>query len=473
MQRTSQIETLHREMANIVSDKYVSISVFERIKNAQDPFPYELEKKQIPYIVVLPGNKEEIQQIVRYADANEIPIFVRGSGTHLGGAARPHAPGIVLNTRRLNKMEFLEEYGFFECEPGCICAHVERELERRGYFFPMAPGSRLIATMGGLISNNTSGHVIDTSIGKPGDYVYGLEVVLPNGELIETGTMGLRRPAGTELTKFFVGGDGLLGIITKIRMRLLPPVEKAYGVVVFDDLVRLARGVQRMYRERRPAPLFMEFLDRKSAAIGYQIKGMEPPKGSVIFFVSIGDTREEASHKVLQILKSFEAENPIETAKIDDTDLWQKLWSAREVIGSYLMQKEGMQWSAAEVVTNLKELPECMVEVQHFNEGLPTLGQLELFLFGHIGGLTFHPGVLVPRDWDNDKKRQAVNERFQKETELNLKYRTCGGEWGQFAKRTPFWIQRYGETSYEFVKRMKSAFDPHNILNPGILEGYR
>jgi FAD/FMN-containing dehydrogenase len=137
------------------------------------------------------------------------------------------------------------------------------------------------------------------------------------------------------------------------------------------------------------------------------------------------------------------------------------------------MQKEGMQWSAAEVVSNLKDLPECMLEVQHFNEGLPTLGQLELFLFGHIGGLTFHPGVLVPRDWDNDKKRQAVNERFQRETELNLKYRTCGGEWGQFAKRTPFWIQRYGDTSYELVKRMKHAFDPHNILNPGILEGHR
>jgi glycolate oxidase len=228
-----------------------------------------------------------------------------------------------------------------------------------------------------------------------------------------------------------------------------------------------------MYRELRPAPLFMEFLDQKSATIGYQIKGMEPPKGSVIFFVSIGDTDEEAKHKVLQILKSFEAEGPVEASMIDDMDVWQKLWSTREVIGSFLMQKDGMQLSAAEIATNLKDLPECMVEIQHFNEGLPTLGQLELFLFGHIGGLTFHPGVLIPRDWDNDKKRQAVKERFQREAELNLKYGTCGGEWGQFAKRTPFWIQRYGEPSYELVKRLKSAFDPNNILNPGILEGYR
>jgi len=285
--------------------------------------------------------------------------------------------------------------------------------------------------------------------------------------------MGLRRPAGLNLTNFFVGSDGLLGIITKIRMRLLPPVYKAYGTVIFDDLVSMAKGVQRMYREMRPAPLFMEFMDHKSAKIGYTIKGLEPPKGSVIFFVSIGSSQEEASHKVNQILESVVAENPVEASKIEDLDLWDKLWSCREVIGCYLMQRDGYQFSSAEVVSNLKDLPDCMIEVEHFNSGLPILGQLELFLFGHIGALTFHPGVLIPRQWENEKKRAAINERFQKETELNLKYGTCGGEWGQFAKRTPFFIKRYGQASYDLVKGMKNLLDPNNILNPGILEGYR
>jgi glycolate oxidase len=473
MKPVSEVDAIHRDLEKIISPKYVSSTMFERIKNALDPFPYELEKDQIPYIVVVPGDKKEISEIVKYANARKIPLFVRGSGTHLGGASRPHTHGIFLSTRRLNKIEFLEEYGFFECEPGCICAHVEEELKKRGYFLPMAPGSRLIATMGGLVANNTSGHVIDTSIGKPGDYVYGLEVILPNGEIIETGTMGLRRPAGVNLTNFFVGSDGLYGIITKIRMRLLPPVHKAYGVVIFNDLVSMAKGVQRMYREMCPAPLFMEFMDQKSAKIGYELKGLDPPKGSVIFFVSIGNSQEEASHKITQILKSFVAENPDEVLKVEDLDLWEKLWSAREVIGSNLMQKDGYQWSAAEIVSNLKDLPECMEEVQHFNKGLPILSQLELFLFGHIGGLTFHPGVLIPRQWDNERKRMAVDERFQKEMELNLKYGTCGGEWGQFAKRTSFFIKRYGQESYDLVKKMKNLLDPNNILNPGILEGYR
>jgi glycolate oxidase len=465
-------EAICKSMEEIVSKEYVSGNIYERIKNAIDPFPYEVTKEQVPYATVMPGDTQQVAEIVKFANANRIPVFVKGSGTHLGGASRPHKPGIVLSTHRLNRIEIFEEYGFVECGAGCTCANVAQEVEKRGYFLPMAPGSRLVATMGGLVSNNTSGHIIDTSIGKPGDYVYGLEVVLPTGEIIETGTMGLRRPAGTEMTKFFVGGDGLLGVITKVRMRLLPYLKRGYGVVVFEDAIALARGVQRMYMEKRPAPLLMEFLDRKTAKVGFTIKGLDPPPGAVIFFVATGNTQEEAAGKINLILQSFRAENPQSAEMIDDIELWNKLWSAREVIGTFLMQ-EGKQWSAAEVVSNLKDLPECMMAVQHFNEGLPIFGQLELFIFGHIGALTFHPGVLIPREWDNDKKRQAVNERFQRETELNLKYRTCGGEWGQFSKRKDFWIQRYGEVSYELVKKMKGVFDPNNILNPGILEGYR
>jgi len=473
MEAFPKIDSIYSQMENLVAKKYISTSSFERIKSAQDPFPYEVTMEQVPHVVVMPGSKEEIVEIVKYANTDKIPVFVRGSGTHLGGASRPHTHGILINTHRLDKIELLEDYAFFECEPGCICANVQKELEDSGYFLPMAPGSRLIASMGGLVSNNTSGHVIDASIGKPGDYVYGLEAVLPNGEVIETGTMGLRRPAGTDLTKFFLGGDGLFGIITKIRMRLLPPVKKSYGAAIFSDLLSLARGVQRMYTEMRPAPLFMEFMDKKVATIAYDIKKMEPPKGSVIFFVCIGNTQEEASNKVDQILKSFKAENPEEAFKIDDVDVWNKLWSAREVIGSFLMQKDKNQWSAAEVVSNLKDLVECMDDVRNFNKGVPILEDLDLYLFGHIGSLTFHPGVLIPRQWDSEKKRQVVIERFKKETELNLKYNTCGGEWGQFSKRKDFFIRRYGEASYEFIKSLKKAIDPNNILNPGILEGYR
>ena len=470
--KSSPPDTLIEDMERMVGRKYVSAHIFERIKNSLDTFPYEAERDALPYVVVMPGTREEIGEIMRYANRSKVSVFVRGSGTSFTGAARYHVPGIVLNTHRLNAIELSEDYGFFECGPGCICASVEEALKKRGFFLPAAPGSRLIASMGGIISNNTSAHIVDTSIGKPGDYVLGLEVVLPTGEIIETGTKGLRRPAGTDLTKLFVGGDGLLGVITKIRMRLLPQFERAYGIAVYKDLESVAKAVQRMYMERRPAPIFMEFMEEKVAQIGYELKGLQSPGGAVVLFVSIGDSQGDAARKADQVLLSLVAENPLEARRIEDIGLWEKLWSAREVIGSFLMQQSGNQWASAEVVSNLKDLPDCLNEAANFNKGLPTLSQLTGYLFGHIGGLTMHPGVIIPKEWDNEKKKKAIDEKFQREEELNLRYGTCGGEWGQFSKRTSFFVNRYGQKGYDLVKDLKKVFDPNNILNTGVLEGY-
>lgn len=278
MVQSIQAGEIKNDLAKIVGEPYVSDSIFERIKSALDPMPYHVLESNIPHVVVLPNNKEEISEILKYANGKKIPVFVRCSGTQLNGPSRPHTPGIVLNTKRMNSFEIIEEGGYFECEPGVRCKDMADALKTKGYYLPVYPGSQVIASMGGLISNNTSGHLTDPYTGKPGDYVHGLDVVLPTGEIIETGTVGLRRPAGTDLTKFFVGGDGLLGVIVKIRMRLLPLLPRAYGVAVFEDLEALAKGVQRMYLEKRPAPIFMEFMSKTIADIGFQVKGMEPPR---------------------------------------------------------------------------------------------------------------------------------------------------------------------------------------------------
>jgi glycolate oxidase len=460
-------------LEQIVSPQFVSNNVFEMIKNTLDAMPYDVEREQLAVAVAMPGSAEEISEILRLANDRKIPVFIRGSGTQLAGSSRPHAPGIIINTHRLNQFEFFEEDGFFECGPGCICADIQAELEKRNYFLPMAPGSRIIASIGGLVSNNTSGHLIDTCLGKPGDYVLGLEAVLPNGDVIETGTKGLRRPAGTDLTKFFVGGDGLLGVITRIRIRLIPEVRKAFGFAVYENLSSLARGVQRMYYEKRPIPLFMEFMDKQTSKLAYEIKGMTPPEGSVIFFVSIGSSEKEASKRLLDVFRSFEAENPLLVQSIEDPETWEKLWSARELIGSYIQQQMKSYSISAEVVSSLRRLVECMEDSMNFSKGLPVLSELPFFLLGHIGALTMHPVMALPKEWSNEKRRQAMKEKFEKETELNLKYGTCGGEWGQFSKRKDFFVKRYGEAAYRMIGALKHALDPNNILNTGVLEGYR
>jgi glycolate oxidase len=460
-------------LESIVGRDHVSESIFEKIKNALDTFPYGPDKEALPYCVVLPETREQLSEIMKYANRENIPVFVRGSGTQLAGSSRPHISGIVISTHLMDKFEIFEGFGFFESEPGVTVREATEILAAKGYLLPILPGSRLIASMGGVVSNNTSGHIVDAALGKLGDYVLGLEVVLPTGEILETGTKGLRKPAGTDLTKLFVGGDGLLGIVTKIRMRLIPLVKQAYGIAVYDDLDSIAKGVKRMYLEHCPPPLFMEFMDRKVAEIAYKIKEMEPPPGPVIFFVGMGRDIDDAQAKMAVIMECFLKENPIDARAITDMEEWTKLWTAREVIAPYLMQETGGKLLLAEVVANLAQLAECMKDAESYNKGVPVLEELENYLFGHIGALTMHPTHIVPSTWDDQKSRKAVKENFRKEMELNLKYGTCGGEWGQFSKRMPFFLRRYGETAYNLVKGTKSVFDPRNILNPGILEGYR
>lgn len=468
-----QVRDIKKDLAEIVGERYVSDSIFERVKSALDPMPYHVKDDNVPYVVVLPQNKEEIAEVMKYANKKKVPVFVRCSGTQLNGASRPHIPGIVLNTKRMTAFKIVEEGGYFECEPGVRCKEIADELKAKGYYLPVYPGSQVIASMGGLISNNTSGHLTDTYTGKPGDYVHGLEVVLPTGEIIETGTVGLRKPAGTDLTKFFVGGDGLLGIIVNIRMRLLPLLPRAYGVAIFEDLEGLARGVQKMYVEKRPTPIFMEFMSKTIADIGFQVKGMEPPPGPVLLSVTEGLTVREAEYKVDEQVKSFKKEKVVDAYRVTDMEEWEKLWGTREVIGSYIMQVQKGKLITSELSGNLAELVEIMRDAENFNEGLPVLQEMPTLLFGHIGALAIHASYLLPADWEDDKLKKATDELFRREAEINLKYRTCGGEWGQFAKRTSFFIQRYGETSYNLVKQIKSVFDPNNILNTGILEGHR
>jgi len=469
----SKSEAIARALEEVLPGEYISINLFERVANALHPFPYDVEEEQIPYVVVFPRNAEEVSGVMKYANREKVPVFVRGSGTQLGGSSRPHTHGIVLNIRNLNDLEIYEEYGYFECGPGCVVATTDDIISKMGYFFPFHPGSRIIANMGGCVSNNTSGHLVDACIGKPCDYVLGLEVVLPNGEIIETGTKGMRRPAGTDLTRYFASGDGLLGVITKIRIRFIPGFERAHGYAMFGDLRSLARGVQRMYHEKRPIPLLMEFMENSAAKIGYEINGLPEPAGSAIFFVSIGTNKEEASYKLNEVLKSFRAENPLEAYEVLDMDVWEKLWGAREVIGSFLMQKTGYQWKSAEITCNLKDLVDAIEEVANFNKGVSIIEDLQMYLYGHIGALSMHPGILIPSDWGNEMQKKALAAIFAREADLNVKYGGCGGEWGQFSKRKDFFIQRYGEAAYNFVKAVKNAVDPNNILNPGILEGYR
>ena len=465
-------EDVYADVTKIVPEEFVSKSIFERINNSLDPYTSgtDIDPEELPYVVVRPGSTEEVSELMKYANSKRIPVYIRGSGTSLHGAARFHHKGIVLNVSRLTYLNILKDYGFVEFGPGHRVLHVKEELEKEGYFLPLVPGSIRVASIGGIISNNTSAHAIDSCLGKPRDYVLGLEVVLPTGDILKTGGKSLRRMAGTDFTQYFVGGDGILGIITKIRMRLMPMFESAYGVAFFHDLTSLAKAVQRVYVEKVPPPLFLELLDKPVAEMAFELQGLPKPPGPLIMFHFNGNTKEEATYKINRLVEVLQKESPIEARRIDDIDEWHKIWLSRESALPYVCQAGKGVFGISEVVSTVPDLVECIEEASNYDRGKPTLEKLgKPYLFGHIGALTFHPTYVIPVDWSDEDKAKVVIEMFEKETELNLRYGTSGGEWGQFARRNPFFVKRYGEKAFELVKGMKKVFDPNNILNPNML----
>ncbi len=465
-------EDVYEDLRKILPEGAASKSIFERVNNSLDPYMFavDITPEEIPYVVVRPGSTEEVSKVMTYANSKKIPVYVRGSGTSLHGAARFHKKGIVLNVSRLTNLEIRKDYQFMECGAGLRCIYVKQQLEKEGYFLPMAPGSIRVASMGGLVSNNTTAHAIDSSLGKPRDYVIGLDVVLPTGEILHVGSKSHRRIAGTDLTQYFVGGDGILGVITNIRMRLLPMFASAYGVAFFDDLIPLTRAVQRIYQENAPLPLFLELLDKKCGELTFEIQGLPKPPGPLIMFHAMGVNEDDATYKINRIVEVVKKEKPIEAKRIDDVEEWHKMWLARESALPFIIQGEKGPFALSEVVSNVAGLVDCMKDVMEMGKGKPTLEKLGApYIFGHLGALTFHPTYILPLDWSAEEKAKAVDEMFEREAELNLKYETAGGEWGQFAKRSPFFLKRYGEKAYQLVRGVKQVFDPNNILNPNIL----
>ena len=246
-------------------------------------------------------------------------------------------------------------------------------------------------------------------------------------------------------------------------------MKKAFGMACFNEPEAIAQAVIRMYREKAPPPLFMEFMDKGSTTVGFEDAGLSVPPGPVIFFASLGSTEEEASSNIGRLLEVMKEEKPISAEYIREMDVWQRIWTAREVIISALMRKHDGQFTGAEIVSALPNLVDCIKECERFSDKDPILKDVPLYLFGHIGALTFHPTYIVPNSWESEKRRRFVEVEFEKEAEMNLKYGTCGGEWGQFAKRNAFFVERYGEKAYQLVAGMKRVFDPNDILNRGVL----
>jgi len=217
-------------------------------------------------------------------------------------------------------------------------------------------------------------------------------------------------------------------------------------------------------------PLFLEYLDKHSADPGFEVQGLPAPVGPLILFQFAGHTEADAKAQCEEFLAITRQEGAVETVAVTDPDYWKRVWTARASSGPFAAQKAQGLVISAEVVSTVDRLVEAYDDVVVMGKDMPMLGQLfPNYLYGHLGALSFHPSYVLPAAWPDEDRAAAVAEVFRLESELNRRYETCGGEWGQTGRRVAFYRQRYGPANFALIRQMKAVFDPSNILNPDVL----
>ncbi len=417
-----------------------------------------------PELLILPATTAEVATIMRYAGEHNIPVTPRGQGTGLVGGAVPLHGGILLDMSGMNKiLELDEENLTLTVEPGVLLMDVIKFVEEKGLFYPPDPGEKS-ATIGGNINTNAGG-MRAVKYGVTRDYVRGLEVVLPDGRIIEVGGKVVKNSSGYSMKDLFVGSEGTLGIVTKAILRLLPlPRRKLSLLVPFPSLDAAIETVPKIIKSRT-IPTAVEFMQREVILAAEQFLGRKFPDKSADAYLLLtfdGNSREEidlAYHEVANICLEAGAID----ALISNTDERNEaIWSAR---GAFL---EAIKASTSEIDECDVVVPrKSVAEFIRFTHLLEKKHGLRIRSFGHAGDGNLH--IYALRDqldqptWD--AKLEAVfADMYARARELGGK---VSGEHGIGYAKEKYLRESAGDDQLALMRGIKAVFDPKNILNPG------
>ena len=420
--------------------------------------------KKMPEVLIEVLSTEEVSKIMKYAYENNIPVVARGSGTGLVGASVPIYGGIMINLSSMNKiLELDEENLTLTVEPGVLLMEIGKFVEENDLFYPPDPGEKS-ATIGGNINTNAGG-MRAVKYGVTRDYVRGLEVVMPDGTIMELGGKVVKNSSGYSLKDFICGSEGTLAIITKAILKLLPLPKKAISLLIpFEDLDKAIETVPKIIKAKS-IPTSIEFMERDVILASEEFLGKKFPDNSADAYLLLtfdGNSKEEIEKNYDNVAEICLQNGAIDVLIADTDERKESIWSAR---GAFL---EAIKAST----TEMDECDVCVprnkiAEFIKYTYKLQKEFNMRIKNFGHAGDGNLHIYILKDdlseEDWNN-KLKAIFNCMYNKAKELNG---TVSGEHGiGFAKRE-YLFSLIGEEQKELMNRIKLAFDPKNILNPG------
>jgi glycolate oxidase len=419
-----------------------------------------------PSVALRPTTAEALSKVVRLCNENRLPLTVRGAGTNLSGGTVPSAEGVVVLTNALNQILEINEADMYAVvQPGVATAKLAAAVEARGLFYPPDPGSQAVSTLGGNVAENAGG-LRGLKYGVTRDYVMGLQFFDVNGEPITTGSRTVKCATGYNLTGLMVGSEGTLGVFNKITLKLIPlPAYQKAMVAVFDEMKKASETVAAVIAQHI-VPATLEYMDNFTirAVESYSRVGLPVDAAALLLIEVDGHPAqvEEDAQKVVALCEKFGAASIKVAADAAERD---SVWEARRSALSALAKLKPTLVLEDATVPRSK-IPDMVKAMQDIS------GQygIQIGTFGHAGDGNLHPTILTDRrnkqEWE--RVEAAIAAIFDKALELGG---TLSGEHGTGIAKSCFLEKETSPATIIYSKRLKSALDPNNILNPGKIIG--
>jgi glycolate oxidase len=446
------------KIERIVGGKHISTAEEDLLCYAYDA----TNRHYRPDAVAFPANANEISDILKLANEHRFFVVPRGAGTGMSGGALAIQGGLVLVMTRFSRILSIDTDNFVaEVEPGVVTGHFQEVVEGKGLFYPPDPASASFSTLGGNVAECAGGPRA-VKYGVTRDYVLGLEVVLPTGEIIKTGVQTAKGVVGYDLTRLMVGSEGTLGIITKILLRLLsrPEVVRTLSAV-FVRMRDAARTVSAVVRSGI-LPRTIEYMDQAAIrCVEDYLKIGLPVDAGAMLLIDIDGTSSAVEAALKRLVPVCEQGGARDIHVAGSQQEAKELWKARNAISPALFQL-GPDKMNQDIVVPRSRIPD-MVE---WIDDLRRRTGLTIVTFGHAGDGNIHFNIMLDKG-DQEalaKAEVAIEELFRHTVALGG---TISGEHGVGITKAPYIGMEIGKEELAVMKRIKAMFDPNGILNPG------
>lgn len=428
-------------------------------------------KDWIPDLILIPQNSKQISEILKLANENKIAITPRGSGTSLSSGSLTPYGGIVLDLSQMNRILTIDIVNnLVEVEPGVICDELNEILKPHEYFFPPDPGSSSVCTIGGMVASNAGG-IQAFKYGVTKNYVLYLEVVLPNGKILNLGSKVLKSVSSYNLKDLFIGSEGTLGIITKIGLRIRPlPKTRKLGFFIFENVDDLRDAVIEI-RKQGIVPNLLEFMDKLILKAVTEFLGgdfFDFPNGYVLLAEVDGDSNREVEEKFSIMLDLIIQKNPI----------FYKIAKTEEERERLILARKSNLPALSRIRPNTC-VEDCTIQLSDFSEVIKKIEEIPKKIKAKnllVATICHMEGNLHPTFLFNENDAEDIKD-FEKAVDYLYKKiiipvgGTLTGEHGIGKVKTPYLEFEHGADVVNLMSEIKMFFDPKRILNPGIGKG--